>query len=478
MTKLITYLSLLLFLLCTIAYAQTNDNHRVIVLTDIEADPDDSQSLIRLLLYSNQIDIKGLVATTSVWHKNSVEPQSIIKIINAYQQVHANLIQHESGYPSAKQLLALVTSGLPLYGMQGVGDKHDSAGSELILKELEKDDQRPLWISVWGGVNTLAQTLTKIRNTKSASAAKALIAKLRVYTISDQDDSGIWIRNNFPELFYIVSPGDHYESATWTGINAVIKGIDNQSISNQWLVTNIQQGHGPLGAKYPDVAWGVEGDTPAFLSLIPNGLNNAEQPQWGGWGGRYQHYLPDFSLTKEGSSDVVIAAETRAIWTNANDKVTPYITSEYGRDIIPSSTSFNSAKATLWRWRDEFQHDFAARIDWTTQTYQQANHPPVPKLVGDDRFTVTSGQGFSLDASTSTDPDGDSLSFLWFDYPEAGSYKKTVAVGAANNAHAIYVTAPQVDSPKTVHIILKVTDKGSPTLSRYKRIIVTVLPLS
>ena len=138
--------------------------------------------------------------------------------------------------------------------MAGVGEEMDSEGSEWIIQELEKDDDRPLWISVWGGVNTLAQSLYKIKKTKGDKEASRLISKLRVYTISDQDDSGIWIRDNFPNLFYIVSPGDDYGSATWTGINGVFKGIDNSSISNSWIAKNIQQGHGPLGAEYPDVS--------------------------------------------------------------------------------------------------------------------------------------------------------------------------------------------------------------------------------
>ena len=146
--------------------------------------------------------------------------------------------------------------------MFGVGQGNDSEGSEWIIKVLEEEDHRPLWVSVWGGVNTLAQALYKIQNTKTETELNTLISKLRVYTISDQDDSGIWIRNNFPDLFYIVSPGDHYASATWSAINTFVKGINNETISNSWLAQNIQQGHGPLGAAYPDVAWGVEGDTP------------------------------------------------------------------------------------------------------------------------------------------------------------------------------------------------------------------------
>lgn len=162
--------------------------------------------------------------------------------------------------------------------MQGVGEGKDSEGSDWILEVLEQEDDRPLWISVWGGVNTLAQILHKIKHTKSRKEAKELISKLRVYTISDQDDCWIWIRNNFPDLFYIVSPGDDYGSATWTGINTCVEGIDNETISNTWIAENIQQGHGPLGAEYPDVAWGMEGDTPSWLALIPNGLNVPEHP--------------------------------------------------------------------------------------------------------------------------------------------------------------------------------------------------------
>lgn len=458
--------------------AQQTQKHRLLVLTDIEADPDDTQSLIRLLLYANLIDIEGLVATTSVWKKTSIAPESIVKVIQAYGEVHPNLLRHEAGFPSAEALLRLVKKGLPKYGMLGVGDGEDSEGSDWIIKVLE-EEERPLWISVWGGVNTLAQALYTIRQTKSESEAERLIAKLRVYTISDQDDSGLWIRNNFPDLFYIVSPGN-YGLSTWTGINGVFPGIDNETISNRWLAENIQQGHGPLGALYPDVAWGMEGDTPAYLSLIPNGLSVSERPDWGGWGGRYELYIPEptplsNAVAAPGQEEVPVA-ETRPIWTNATDSYTPFSPRAYGRAFRRDTVTFTSNKVTLWRWRDDFQHDFAARMDWTIKSYEEANHPPVPVLGHPEHITVKSGEGFSLDASGSTDPDGDNLSFLWFDYPEAGSYKRAINMGEPENAHGRYVTAPEVEQEETIHIILKVTDKGTPALSRYKRVIVHIVP--
>ncbi len=456
--------------------AQESPNHRLLVLTDIEADPDDTQSLIRLLLYSNLIDIEGLVATTSVHQKSRVAPESIERVIRAYGNVQPNLSLHESGFPAEEELYGLVKQGLAEYGMQGVGDGKDSEGSDWIIEVLEEDDQRPLWISVWGGPNTLAQALYKIRETETEKEAGQLISKLRVYTISDQDDSAIWIRKNFPDLFYIVSPGN-YGRATWTGINQFVAGIDNETISNSWLAENIQQGHGPLGALYPDVAWGMEGDTPAFLSLIPNGLSVPERPDLGGWGGRYELYTPEptplsNALPAPGQEDVPVA-ETRPIWTNAEDHYVPYVPNDYGRSVRRDTASFTGNKVTLWRWRDAIQNDFAARMDWTVMAYDEANHPPVPPP--GEEITVASGEYFTLDGSGTTDPDGDALSYLWFHYPEPGSYAEPIGLHA-ENLYRLAIRAPEVDEPETTHFVLAVTDRGTPALRRYKRVIVNIVP--
>lgn len=452
---------------------------RMVVLTDIEADPDDTQSLVRLLLYANCIDIEALVATTSVHQQNRVAPESIRRVIKAYGKVHANLQKHEPGFPTAQVLLDRVTQGLPEYGMEGVGEGRDSPGSDRIIELLERADERPLWVSVWGGPNTLAQSLYKIRETRSAEDAEHLVSKLRVYAISDQDDSAIWIRTEFPTLFYIVSPG-RYERSTWGAINNVIEGIDNTTISNDWLAKNIQQGHGPLGAEYPDVAWGIEGDTPAFLGLIPNGLNAPDRPDWGGWGGRYELYQPKDSDIQVGGSvqgGIPIEAEPRPIWTNAVDTYSPRVASAFGRSLRASDQEFSNNKATLWRWRNDFQNDFAARMDWCQSPYAEANHPPIPRLAHPDAFRVKAGERFRLDAGGTCDPDGDNLTYTWIQYPEAGSAPLKVDIGIGpENVYQVSRVAPDVTKPETLHFILHVTDKGSPPLTRYKRVIVTVAP--
>jgi hypothetical protein len=451
--------------------------HRLLVLTDVENEPDDTQSLVRLMLYSNVIDLQGLVATTSIHLKNRVAPDSIRRVIRAYGEVRDNLLLHEPDYPSAEALLALVKSGQPGYGMGAVGEGRDSEGSEWIIRMLEQDDDRPLWVTAWGGPNTLAQALFKLRATRSAAELKRLIAKLRVYTISDQDDSGPWMRREFPDLFYIVSPGG-YGAATWTGIMHVEPGFENATLRNRWLVENIQQGHGPLGALYPDVSYGMEGDTPSWLALIPNGLSVPEHPEWGGWGGRYELRVPPIAeLDPKGfTGGVPVDPETRPIWTNAVDEVTPPVPGEFGRASRAGGQTAKGFRTTVWRWRDDFQNDFAARLDWTIKPRAEANHPPVPALAHPDRLTVKSGASFHLDAGGSTDPDGDSLGFWWFHYPEAGSWRGKLTIHGAENSTRIHLAAPKVDKPETMHVILRVTDKGSPALTRYRRVIVTVVP--
>jgi len=450
---------------------------RLLVLSDVENEPDDTESLVRLMLYTNEVDLQGLVATTSIHRQTGIAPESIHRVIDAYGKVRANLLLHEPGFPEAAALHALVKSGQPAYGMAAVGEGKDSGGSDRIIQLLEQPDERPLWVTAWGGPNTLAQALFKLRATRGADELARLVAKLRVYTISDQDDSGPWIRKNFPGLFYIVSPGG-YGAATWTGMMHAEPGFDNTTISNRWLADHIQQGHGPLGAIYPDIAYGMEGDTPSWLALIPNGLSVPEHPEWGGWGGRYELSTPALeTLDPKGfTGGVPVEPETRPIWTNAVDEYAPPVPGETGRALRAGEKTFKGFWLTVTRWRDDFQNDFAARMDWTTKPYAAANHPPVPKLAHADTVTVKSGQRFVLDARGSSDPDGDSLSYWWFQYPEAGTYRGKIALQGAQNIWHVGFVAPKVDRPETAHFILRLTDKGTPALTRYQRVIVTIVP--
>jgi hypothetical protein len=456
-----------------LAAAGAAEKPRLFVTTDIGGDPDDVMSLVRLLTYANQIDIEGLAATHV---SGRVNPDRIQRIIAAYGQVRDNLEQNEPGFPAAEYLAKCVTQGLPLDHLDAVGEGRDSPGSEALIRAVDRDDPRPVWVTVWGGPNLLAQTLWKIRASRSPAELAKFVAKLRVYAISDQDNSGPWIRQEFPDLFYLVTPGSNagggFHHATWIGIggdkfHGRFGGADFSLVTNEWLDLNVRR-KGPLGAEYPRWKFMMEGDTPSFLNLVNNGLSVPEHPDWGGWGGRYERYTPR-------TEKWFLQPETRPIWTNVQDEV-------LGHDGEWHTTN----QATIWRWRSAYQNDFAARMDWTIKPSQQANHPPVVKLDHPAYITAKPGQRVDLSAVGSTDPDGDALSFEWFCYEEAGTR------GMSNSATGVKHDIVGFDQPRawltvktsrvmppgagTMHIILAVTDHGTPPLTRYQRVIIDVVP--
>lgn len=441
--------------------------HRVLILTDIENEPDDAESLVRFLLYSNMFDVEGLIATTSCWQRDEIADWRIYEILDAYGKVRDNLEQHEQGYPDTGYLRSVTKRGYPDFGMNAVGEGKESEGSDWIIEVVDRDAHRPVWIPIWGGANCLAQALWKVKNTRSEEELAEFVSRIRVYTISDQDDSGPWMRNTFPELFYICSPGYHenggqsYYFATWIGISGerhykFPSGSDQYIVSNDWVDEHIQN-HGPLGAEYPDIAYIMEGDTPSFLYLVNNGLNVPEHPDYGSWGGRYAFYTP-------AARNFFHEPETRPFWTNTSDMVT-------GKDGL----IYVDEQATIWRWREAFQNDFAARMDWTIQAFEEANHPPVARIDKGHLVNVFSGEKVNLNAEDSEDPDGDDLSFEWLYYKEAGSYGGNLEMDGVRNP-VMSFTVPDVDQSEIIHIILSVTDNGSPPLTRYRRLIVNILP--
>jgi hypothetical protein len=459
---------------CLLPLLAAAEKPRVLVLTDIENEPDDAMSMVRFLTYANQWDVEGLVATTSVHQKNKTAAWRIKEIVEAYGQVRDNLLVHEPGYPTANHLLSVLKEGLPDYGMHAVGEGHDSAGSELLIKVVDKDDPRPVWVTVWGGPNVLAQALWKVRATRSSEALDKFVAKLRVYTVSDQDDSGPWIRKNFTKLFYIASPGFHslggYHHATWSGISgdnfwARFGGADFSIVANPWLDEHIRN-KGPLGKQYPFMKYLMEGDTPTFLYLIDNGLGSPEHPDWGSWGGRYEFYTPPFRKWH-------LEPETRPFWADAADEV-------LGIDGNWHTTNH----ATIWRWRSAYQNDFEARMIWSvTSTYAGANHPPVAKLNHANNLTAKPGDVVTLSAEGSSDPDGNALSYQWIYYPEPGTFNMASArtgsplkIEHADQMNATFTVPTKFGMAGPLHIILAVTDQGTPRLTRYQRVIINVVP--
>ncbi|KAJ5098172.1 hypothetical protein N7532_005173 [Penicillium argentinense] len=459
---------------------------RVFILSDISNEPDDQESLTRYLLYANQFQTEGICAVTSTWLTDEVHTEDMLSVVNAYGNVTDNLNRHapaDSPYPTGDHIRSLLRKGAETYGMKAVGkDVPLSDGGKLLLERLQDDSDQPLWVLGWGGVNVLAQVLYKVHETHSETDAAALRAKLRVYAVSDQDDSGPWIRQQYPDIFYISSTHgwNQYGLAAWTGISGEnyycedVGGPDSTKVSHKWLRDNIQIG--PYGKiAYPSFKYIMEGDTPTFLYLIQNGLGVPEQPDYGSWGGRYSKVIPSTELNFNHYSD-------------AADRVKGQ-----------NNETFISSRATIWRWREAYQNDFAARMQWSLPANaSRANHHPIISINGSEELaplnmTVQAGSTVTVNAAGTTDPDGDRLSFRWFQYEEPGSSDWNVAgqvpvlnVSLSQSGRMAQVQIPEEKESCNgkgfnpsgcwlLHLILEVTDNGYHPLTSYRRVLLQTM---
>lgn len=426
---------------CT-AQVYKSDKQRLIVTTDLGGtDPDDTQSMIHLLVCSNAIDIEGLVST-QVWMDDPNKTDKIIEVVSWYQEVLPRLKKQAAGYPDADYLRSITKQGQSKSNMSGVGAGKDSQGSELIIAAVDKKgDNRPVWIAGWGGMNTLAQALWKVKNTRSKSAVSAFVKKIRIYDVLGQDDAGAWIAKNFPDIVYIRN-----------------KEIYGWAPPDEWTKNNVQN-RIPLGSHYPNRVWATEGDTPAFLYVYANGLNVSEHIDYGGWGGR-------FSTKKisgiRGMDFIVKSGKDETQYD-------PYYM--YG--------SSKEGIGAINKWKQHIFNNFAARMLWTTtDDYSAVNHFPVAIVDGDSSLQciykkANAGNSLTFDASESKDPDGNQLDYKWSVYDEPSTYKGTVTI-EKSSAYKCKVLVPSDASGTTIHLILEITDKGIPALTMYRRIVISV----
>jgi len=312
---------------------------RLAVLTDIGGDPDDQQSLIRLMVYANEIELEAILATaagTPGELKQAVtRPDLILEIIGAYGKVLPNLQKHASRWPEPDRLRQCVKSGNPRRGRDYIGEEHDTPGSRFLTEKIDAGtEQHPLRISIWGGQTDLAQALWRVKRDRGETGYRSFVSKFQVFDVADQDAIADWMRVEFPGMRYILAKaeaGRDKREATFRGM--YLTG-DESLTSREWVERNVRS-TGPLGELYPMKTWTApnpnaclkEGDTPSWFFFLPQGGNDPLDPSKPGWGGCYQR-------TADG----------------------------WWRDLAVRD-GFDP-RTTVSRWRPDFQSDFARRMAW------------------------------------------------------------------------------------------------------------------
>ncbi|MEZ6153704.1 MAG: DUF1593 domain-containing protein [Pirellulaceae bacterium] len=320
----------------------------------------------------------------------------------------------------------------------------NTAGAQLIIDTLLDDDPRPVHVLSWGGANTTASALWKLRTEYPKEKFDYAVSRIRIYCIWYQDGGGAWIQNNIPAAYIYEAYGwdnvwdyESYDHARKQGKMSANPPAVQEYMKDAWLNEHVKNGHGPLGAMTPQ-KYISEGDTPSFLNLVNNGLDADLDYTLGGWGGRGAYDDP-------------------ALPNHITDK---------------KLTDDGNANKMFWRWVPAAQNDFAARMDWCVKDFEHANHAPVAIVEGSLTRVVKPGETLKLEA-TASDPDGDKLSHRWWQYADADSAVAKVEITNADSLDQATFIAPN-EPGKQVHIILEVTDDGTPTLTGYQRIIFNI----
>jgi hypothetical protein len=436
--------------------AENDLKPRLVVCTDIapaDVEPDDMESMVRLMAYADMFEIEALITSVG-WNCDPYPAEwaeYLQRVIEAYRKDVPKLMKRSGqqefmpledenkqqyiGYwPSADYVKSRTVMGSIHGGIKAIGADNDSPGSELLIRLADEDDTRPIYVAAWGGANTLAQAIWRVKQTRSAEELKKFVRKFRIYTITDQDmqysmrmnrsySSHMWLRREFADDLQFV-----WNEGTWQEQCELGKRHWQQHKDNI-------QGRGALGGEYPTYKWGVEGDTPSFLYVMPNGLNNPEDPHQAGWAGYHERGMCADSLT--------------TAWTSWQEPVRS-ISVGYKQRFYP----------------DEL-NDFMARMQWAAEGKGNLN-PYV--VIPNDTINITM-ISLSLDASKSFDPDGDNLQFSWWQQPEIGKTK--VKIEQADQPIAT-LRIPADAKGDTIHIICEVHDDGPYHLPAYRRIIIKI----
>ena len=417
-TRTIMMLVALMVVSMTISAKEAVLKPRLVVCTDIapaDVEPDDMESMVHLMVYADMFEIEALITSVG-WNCDPYPKewtQYLQQVIDAYEQDVKNLMKRskqkkflsldeENGcqrigyWPSAEYIRSRAVMGSERGGIKVIGEDNDSPGSDLLIRLADEDDPRPIYVAAWGGANTLAQAIWRVKQTRTA-------------------EQFVWDEGTWQEQCEL-------GKQSWESIQKNI------------------QGKGALGKVYPNYKWGVEGDTPSFLYVMPNGLNDPEDPLQAGWAGYHERGLCPDSLT--------------TAWTSWQEPVHS-ITVGYKRRFYPVELS-----------------DFMARMQWADKG--EGNHNPIVIVNAHEGpaplvLQAKAGGSICLDASQSSDPDGHAVHFLWWQQPEIGTAKLVID---DTGKSVINVRIPADAAGQTLHLVCEVSDHGANNLKAYQRIII------
>ncbi len=497
------------------------DKPRIVITADPELD--DNNSLIRFLLYSNEMNIEGLIYASSGFHwkgdgkgtkwyvpgreyarfglnlcpceswRWAKDEKFIHDIVEAYEKVYPNLKIHQSDYPTPAYLKSKIRYG----NIEFDGDiSKDTPGSDLIKSLILDDKPGQLFITAWGGQSTIARALKSIQiqyefTSDWENLKKKIARKVVLLPSGDQDDTyATYIKPNWGEIEYRqFTGGPNYGY----GAQLRAKSEDIPYLTPEWMTQNVKN-RGALGALYR--VWGdgkqmVKGDILDYFGL--SGYSNEELKKMG-----YAVWMP---------------VQPKGAWLGEGDNHTfmnmlgnglrAYESGVYGgwggrssdkKDAIQMAFSMADTSAAAMAKRlstvnverneskdkivlpnffPQAQRDFAARLQWSVSpTYAEVNHPPMVRIEGPLTIMAGAGDKIRLNAFVH-DSDNNTVESNWWQF-QVGTYPNRVNINPIGTSQALIEIPKDAEPGQTIHIVLEARDNGNPILTSYQRVIINI----
>lgn len=507
---------------CHVAMSQSNNaanRPRIVITCDPELD--DNNSLIRFLMYASDVNIEGLIYTSSGFHwkgdgkgtkwyvpgreyarfgldtcpctswRWAKDEKFIDDAVDAYTKVYANLKTHNAAFPTPEYLKSKIRFG----NIEFDGDiSKNTAGSDLIKSLILDDKPGKLFITAWGGESTIARALKSIQEqyeytTQWEAIKQKINRKVVLLPSGDQDDTyAKYIKPNWPGIEYRQFTGGPNYS-----YGAQLRAVPQDSVylTPTWMKENISDRE-PLGALYR--VWGdgkqmVKGDIMDYFGF--SGYTNEQLRSMG-----YAVWMPvqskgswlgegdDFTFMNmlgnglRAYEDAGFGGWGGKGLSEQKPDMFSMPAGDTSQQAMAAAISnmtelMNKIASTMPDFFPAAQNDFAARLKWSVTTkYADANHTPVISIEGPLNVLAFPGETIKLNASI-TDPDKNIVAVKWWQFM-VGTYTNTITITNANDASAKITIPKDAKAGQTIHIVIEATDNGMPALTTYQRIIITV----
>lgn len=490
---------------------------RTIITQDAEVD--DQNSLRHFLFYANEVELQGIIQTSSKFHwigvPGAVKPEKgqtrdfdfeevsgpydqpyrwpgtdwMFRVIDDYEKDYPNLCRHAEGYPTPDHLRSITKVGN--IGYEGEMETA-TEGSELIRARILDDDDRTLYLQVWGGCNTIARALMDIQKEYEhtpnwPSLHEKITNKIVITACGEQDNTyRSYIAEEWPGILFVKTLQMRSYAYPWFVMpegeskDTLKASYMKKEILNgksalaggycTWLDGNYYEGEGmdaQFGAN-PDIAaqWfgakmGLpapsqydflsEGDSPTFFCLFDWGFRTLEDFSYGGMAGRY-HKVP---------KEVNAKGEALNMWDVSEDAYVGYDGTEHMTE-------------SMWPHVAELQRDFAARIDWASKdSFDAAEHAPLLAVQEGLDFRLSAGETLTLHAEASS-PDSRKVAVSFCIYQDASAPCAKEASLTAEDGTAQITLPGTAVSGDQIHVIVKAQNEGYYKLTHYQQVIITV----